>query len=806
MRNRIKLASLLALLSLGLSSASMAHAADSDENESRSSAISTTDLESWGSHKSSGYGQRTHTDFQGRADGHYFPVLTVGGATASGATLQYNGGPVILNPTIYRIYYGTWPVNACSASDTSTAGVINNFLPLLGGSQWYKSNTTFYQINPDGTYSFIQPSVVISSNCVIQSAPVGTQVDSGTLSVANIVTNNLPRLGGADTNGIYLVLTSADIAQSGFKTQFCGYHGSLNSNSTNLLYMSVGDSGNSGSCVTQVINPANKSANSNPTADGMVSVIAHEIVETTSNPFGTSWWDSTLTGYENGDACAWIFGTTYSANGAFANTKMGNLDYLLQENVPAPFTPIATTISAPGCVGAIPSSSSVSPSPSITGVSAYTAAAGIDQLTITGTNFSTNANSTVVGFGGAFATPTSVSSTSLTVTVPWNAKSGMVQVITPSGVANSATSVTITPPATAQAALSISNTTLTLTYKTTSASNGIVLTTSGGTVGGAVAYSVNGLNCRVTKSSTNVSTLYVSAPSTCVVTAVKAADSSYAQAVSAPKTFKFGLAQSALTISNTVTSNVAGTQVNLTSSGGLGTGNVTFATTTASCSISSAVLTVIAPVNCAVIATKAADANYLAATSASKTFSFSAAPQTNLALTPDATTGPAGTPMVLTASGGSGTGTYSFTTATTGCTAATTDAIAGKGTINRASTTGSCTVTVTRAKSGIYNAATATASVTFNAIPQSPALALTPSAQALVKGTALTLGTTGGSGTGAITFSVTNTTICKLTTVGGRTTLTVATTVATGGTCTVTATKAASTIYLVSSASASHTY
>ena len=43
-----------------------------------------------------------------------------------------------------------------------------------------------------------------------------------------------------------------------------------------------------------------------------------------------AWYDTR--GYENADKCAWTFGTTYTANGALANMKLGTRDFLIQQN------------------------------------------------------------------------------------------------------------------------------------------------------------------------------------------------------------------------------------------------------------------------------------------------------------------------------------------------------------------------------------------------------------------------------------------------------------------------------------------
>src|SRR5262249_6185761 len=56
------------------------------------------------------------------------------------------------------------------------------------------------------------------------------------------------------------------------------------------------------------------------------SVIAHEVEETVTDPELNAW-----TG-ENADMCAWTFGTEYTSNGARANVRLGNRDFLIQRN------------------------------------------------------------------------------------------------------------------------------------------------------------------------------------------------------------------------------------------------------------------------------------------------------------------------------------------------------------------------------------------------------------------------------------------------------------------------------------------
>ena len=63
----------------------------------------------------------------------------------------------------------------------------------------------------------------------------------------------------------------------------------------------------------------------------MVNFIAHETEESVSDPLGTAWYDSNFN--ENEDKCAWTFGKTYNLpNGSYANMKLGQRQYLIQQN------------------------------------------------------------------------------------------------------------------------------------------------------------------------------------------------------------------------------------------------------------------------------------------------------------------------------------------------------------------------------------------------------------------------------------------------------------------------------------------
>ena len=178
----------------------------------------------------------------------------------------------------------------------------------------------------------------------------------------------------------------------------------------------------------------------------------------------------------------------------------------------------------------------------------------------------------------------------------------------------------------AQATLVVSNS---VTTGTVNAATGITLTTSGGSGSGTVSFAiVSGAACKI-----KAGALGATAPGTCVVKATKAAwhdaTHSYLAATSANKTFTFSYAtrSSKLAISNSSTLAAVGQTVTVTTSDAVtaDTGKVSFAISPANskCAISSSgKLTATSGTTCSVVATKAAEGVYGAASSEAVVFTF----------------------------------------------------------------------------------------------------------------------------------------------------------------------------------------
>jgi hypothetical protein len=260
-----------------------------------------------------------HADGRGDRTKDMPPKSQAGGnGVSTGNNINYNGGTVMHNGVnIYYIWYGNW------AQDPGANAIITDFANNVGGSGYFNINTTY-----GDTIGNVQnsPSMVKYVTSASDSGSFGTSINDS--NIWSIVTNSFS--GGklpVDPNGVYFVLTAPYVAETtGFLTQYCGWHSYGNYNGTAIKYAFVGNPiASLGAC------SGGASPNGDAAADAMVSVIAHELEESATDPLLNAWYDSA--GNENADKCAWNFGPTYTtANGSFANEKMGLRDFLIQQN------------------------------------------------------------------------------------------------------------------------------------------------------------------------------------------------------------------------------------------------------------------------------------------------------------------------------------------------------------------------------------------------------------------------------------------------------------------------------------------
>ena len=209
-------------------------------------------------------------------------------------------------PVAYIIWYGNWTGN-------TGVGLLINFVTNIGASPWW-SIVTRYNNASSMTYGG-------SANDSYSQGRNLTQTTVFAIVTRAINSHVLPN----NTNGLYLVLSSADVFETGFCTADCGWHSY--DPPSQLKFGWIGDPTTQcpNACSGQHIPP-----NGNFGADAMASVIAHEAAEAATDPFLNAWLDSN--GDENGDKCAWTFGNmTRLSSGAYYNIVVGGTNYLIQQ-------------------------------------------------------------------------------------------------------------------------------------------------------------------------------------------------------------------------------------------------------------------------------------------------------------------------------------------------------------------------------------------------------------------------------------------------------------------------------------------
>ena len=336
----------------------------------------------------------------------------------------------------------------------------------------------------------------------------------------------------------------------------------------------------------------------------------------------------------------------------------------------------------------------------------------------------------------------------------------------------------------------------------------ILLSTSGGSGTGAVTFSVTGSGCFLSGT-----TLVANFVTTCIVIASKAGSSGYNATNSAPVSFLFG--QEQLFVTNTVLNNQAGQNIRIYYSGGNAKAYPRYSVTGTNCAINTMSINGVnadsvfarSATTCQVTATQSwlADGVVKQTTSSPVTFTFyqsdpSPLVISNLTIYPGTAPAPASNPYsvgtwikIQTTGGDALPGgpehqsEIRYSASGAGC-------VMGTATLRginafSANIPTTCVITATKLASPGYNAVTtAPLNFVFENFNQLPLMITTPNSAVIPLGKFVGLSTTGGSGTGALTYTVTGKGNCRI---SGTSLIAEFL----PSTCTVTATKAASTGY-----------
>ncbi|GJP34651.1 hypothetical protein CLOM_g19066 [Closterium sp. NIES-68] len=229
--------------------------------------------------------------------------------------IKYFGGPVVWQPiNLYVIYYGTWYQSEVNIIETfiksiSSSSYSSEYATVRGW--WKKISSQYYQVS--GSRSSYVTNTVRLSATAFDKYSTSSIIKSIEKQIKT--TKRFP----LDSNGIYMVLTSADVEVSVGGMDFCGsycgvrtsFTGTVNGVKKRYQYIHVGNPirqcQEGSTCILGWRGKYYKTPNGNWGVDSMIGTIGHELAEAATEPDGNLGWHDE-TEMEVGDKCAYDLG------------------------------------------------------------------------------------------------------------------------------------------------------------------------------------------------------------------------------------------------------------------------------------------------------------------------------------------------------------------------------------------------------------------------------------------------------------------------------------------------------------------
>jgi hypothetical protein len=382
--------------------------------------------------------------------GHACASNEVGGGIATSGPyggsppLLDHGGPIMSTPSVSSRVVIT-PIFWAPPGFSFTASYKNVILKYLGDvaadsgkvTNVFATNTQYPGSNGTASYHVVLDSAITdthafpASGCTLNGGAVysdGTGYstclddDQLTAEIGSVVSANGFT---SDLGHIYPIFTPKGVESCFYagnpdnqqctinpspSTAFCAYHSYFGDPSTPTVYANmpfpVYQSATNASCTDEGLGGGIQSPSGDVDADVEVSPLSHELSEAFTDPELDAWYDAA--GNENGDDCAYIYGSLSGSAGTFYNQVINGHHYLTQEE----FSNDDFVPGVSGCIqqeeAPVPEVSAVAPPSGPT--------SGGQTVTVTGSGFT---GATSVTFGGTAGTGLDVSSdTSLTVDTP----------------------------------------------------------------------------------------------------------------------------------------------------------------------------------------------------------------------------------------------------------------------------------------------------------------------------------------------------------------------------------------------------
>ncbi|MFN8495999.1 MAG: hypothetical protein U0350_50880 [Caldilineaceae bacterium] len=250
------------------------------------------------------------------------------GPYAGSGNLSYHGGSIMQTVKVYTIFWV--PTGKTIASGYQT--LLNRYFTDINASSFYNVNTQYYQGSTTKTY---MQNVSTYGGTWLDTAAYPRAGSASTPLLDSDIQNEVVRAiqqNGWVVNGqtAFFVFTakgvescydSVDCTPGTSHPVYCAYHSNFAWNGQNVIYanMPYGETW-PGTCRSFT-----KSPNGNLDADSEISTASHEHFEAATDPNGNAWYDAA--GYENGDKCAYTYGTISSTG---SNVTLNTHPYIIQ--------------------------------------------------------------------------------------------------------------------------------------------------------------------------------------------------------------------------------------------------------------------------------------------------------------------------------------------------------------------------------------------------------------------------------------------------------------------------------------------
>ncbi|HEX8940995.1 MAG TPA: hypothetical protein VF763_12615 [Candidatus Limnocylindrales bacterium] len=269
--------------------------------------------------------------------GHILGIVPARGAHVSSSlrttsNLGYHNGPTMRTNAVYAIYW----VPAGYGVSTHYESLINGFFGNVAAdsgkaSNVYYSDTQYYDTTGSIAYSssfagsYVDNAALPASGCSDSYTSVCLTDAQLQSEIQRVVSLN----GWTPSSSTeFFMFTAKGIGScSGSScafSQYCAYHSWTGSGASALLYANMPYADTVPAACDAGQHP------NNDDADATINVTSHEHNETITDEQGSAWYDRR--GYENGDKCAWNFGTALgsTAYGQY-NQVIGTGKYELQQ-------------------------------------------------------------------------------------------------------------------------------------------------------------------------------------------------------------------------------------------------------------------------------------------------------------------------------------------------------------------------------------------------------------------------------------------------------------------------------------------